>query len=62
MGVALYALVVATALLGSTDLNRDFSPVAVFAVSWIRIAVVSTGGNRSCHGGCAAGEVKRGCR
>jgi len=39
--VAIYVLVVATALFGSTDLNENFAPIWVFVVWWIGIALVA---------------------
>jgi hypothetical protein len=38
VGFVLLALVIATALFGSTDLNRNFAPIAVFVAWWIGIA------------------------
>lgn len=41
VGLALLLLVVAAALFGTTDLNRNLAPVAVFVAWWIGIALVA---------------------
>lgn len=41
IGFAAFVLVVAAALVGSTDLNRNIAPVAVFVAWWIGIAVLA---------------------
>jgi hypothetical protein len=39
VGVTLLLLVIATSLWGSTDLNRNLAPIAVFVIWWIGIAL-----------------------
>ncbi|MCW2928095.1 MAG: fenitrothion hydrolase [Thermoleophilia bacterium] len=41
VGFLLLILVLATALFGTTDLNRNFAPIAIFVAWWIGIAITA---------------------
>ncbi len=62
LSVALLALVIATALFGSRDLNTNFAPIWVFVAWWIGIAVLAaTVGDvwRAVHPAAAIARVMR---